>query len=443
MGKLPNEAKSFVVEVGKGTPRFFHIDADHNPVVADIPKDVADPGRTVMYVDDNPGARGVYVVADSTGSANDLVSLIETNKGMRIDFFYSKGGQFPHSIDFHQGDTLYSARLSAYNELTETYAMTLEADGEYESIPDLVLNKGVFDAINDPDFANSDLHDAQNARLGQIYITLGLYTSFGQMYDDASIVGKGWFSNFVRAVVKPFLRIGSIVCTAVALVLALPPVIALVSVFSPVVAAALPVVAEGLLQIGAAMGTIGELIPNACLAGGDAVLSVQEPSVIIKVNGVPIPDDPNHVYTFDRYTGVVPFDIEFVYYPSEAPPKIYLYNPKNKLWIKTLGEGNAYFFDVHNGANVQLKGRLDTFPGPLTVARPADQFTVKRNNKLGRVDTGHLDLVLYLGDRGVLVNGAKRPIDFFMPNGVNNASTLSSGAVNYFALHLQSTDTLD
>jgi hypothetical protein len=84
----------------------------------------------------------------------------------------------------------------------------------------------------------------------------------------------------------------------------------------------------------------------------------------------------------------------------------------------------------------------DSSPGPLIIARPADRFKVQRNNNLGWTDTGHLDLVLYLGDGGVLVNGAKRPIDFYIPNGANNASALSSGVVNYFVLHLQSNDTL-
>jgi hypothetical protein len=425
MGRLPDDAEIFVVEPGKGTPRFFHVDADNNPVLAEIPKNVADPGRTVMYVDDSPGAQGVYVVADSTGSANDVISILETNKDIKINFFYRKGEQFPHAIDFWQGGALSSARLSTYDEESETYAMTLEMDGEYEAFPNLVLNRRIIDAVNASTFVNPDLHDTQNARIRQVYISLGLYMSFGQIDGTANIVTKGFLGWLKKA-----LCIAAIVCFAVAFVVAPPLGAALASTLGPTIITAMSIVTVTSWSLGTAT-----LVAAALLPGEEP--SAQPPSVTITANGVQIPENINHVYSLNDEGETVIFEIRFTNYPESSTPLIYLYNPLLSLWYRTNDEGATHFFEVHNKANQRLNGTLDTPRGPLTIARPIDKFTVYRNDNPGLVYDGKLDLVLYLGNENYVINGKPRPVTFNMPNAANNAYEPQPDAGNICVLHLK------
>jgi hypothetical protein len=434
MGRLPAEAESFVIEPGKGTPRFFLIDADNNPVTADTPKDVADPGRTLVYVDDNPGAQGVYVTADSTGTANDLVSIIETNRGIRIDFFYRKGEQFPHAIDFWQGDTLYSARLSAYDMESSTYSMTTKADGEYESFSNLILNRCLFEAVNAPDFADPNLHDAQNARMRQIYITLGLYTSLSQMNGVTNVVTK----NFLLGLAI-FFAFPAVMCFAMAFIVAAPVLLTIAAVGLGLAAACL-VVDFTITLVDKIITSIKTIERPA--GGEDIPAGEQPPSVIITVNGVQIPEDTNHVYSFNSAGETVTFDLTFINYDEAGEPKIFLYNPVNKLWYKTNDEGATHFFEVHNGADIRLTGTLDTPPGPLPIARPSDQFKVQRNSNSGMVYGGLLDLVLYLGGEQFIINGNPRPITFYMPNGTNTASEQHTNVRNMYVLHLKNNTSL-
>lgn len=88
--RLPGGADSYVIEVGKGTPKFFFLDEDYNPITDIDP--AVDPGRTVLYIEDNPLAESAMVVADSTGENNDVVRMLETAKGIKINFFFRKGG---------------------------------------------------------------------------------------------------------------------------------------------------------------------------------------------------------------------------------------------------------------------------------------------------------------------------------------------------------------
>ncbi|GHV86678.1 hypothetical protein AGMMS50230_22860 [Spirochaetia bacterium] len=225
----------------------------------------------------------------------------------------------------------------------------------------------------------------------------------------------------------------SFICIAVAVIIASPPVIALVSFFSPAVAAVLPVVAKGLAATGAVLTAVAGMIPDPASASGGTVESTQLASVIIKEDGVEITDfsTPRELKSMST---VKKFDITLINY-SGTLPTLWLYNPETSLWLTYYTEVNGQYIDVFNSVNVRVKGWTDG--GPLTLAM-SDQIKVNRNSQVGMNVSGYLDLVIYFPDKNnVIINGMPRLIDFNQPNSTNTDFTLINDAGNVCVLKLQ------
>jgi hypothetical protein len=351
--------------------------------------------------------------------------MLETGKGIKINFFFRKGEQFPWAIDFENGAESFNARLSDYNQETEQYSVTFEMNGEYASASGLVLNKKVLNCYVD-DLA---MNEIQNTRMREIYTALGLYVSLGQLFSgDNDLVFRGFWSSvgsFFKKVGKSVLTGISLTAMAIATILVLPPVVSLASVISPTLAAALPVMAKVMGAIGVAAGALALLIPDAEDERGnqgspDTPVSTQPPSVVITLNGSSIPDDPKYIYQFGAAGDEKVFDISFVNYPAQ--PRILLYEPETKRYIMYLNQGNAHYLEIRNESGQQLQGAGSTF----YLNSPSDKIKVKRNGNNGRADEGKLYLLIDFGT-DVLINGSYREVDdFYLPNGTNDDATLLS-----------------
>ena len=226
------------------------------------------------------------------------------------------------------------------------------------------------------------------------------------------------------------------ICIAISAIIASPPVIALVSYFSPPIAAALPIVAKALAGIGTALLTISEMIPAPGSEGGDEVGSDQRPSVIITESGGYVPDNLGHVYTLINISNVKTFRVELIGFSGPAP-QLWLYNPPIRRWCSSYDSGNAGYYDVYNSINGQPRGFNDG--GPLALTMPVDEIRVNRNSGSGQDGSGDLDLVILFGG-SVVVNGLPRTFNFFQPDSTNSTSTLVN-TDSIYVLHLNNPST--
>ncbi|MDR1894286.1 MAG: hypothetical protein LBQ61_06285, partial [Spirochaetales bacterium] len=120
LDRLPKEASEYVVEIGKGTPYYLYLDDNYDPVT---PSGETDPGKTVLVVEDNPGAAGVMVLAEtSPEEADDAVRIINRNNGGVISLFFHKGRDFPWFMDLQAGALNVTARISQYDRARQEYS---------------------------------------------------------------------------------------------------------------------------------------------------------------------------------------------------------------------------------------------------------------------------------------------------------------------------------
>lgn len=215
-----------VITPGEGDARYMYLNAGGEAVETD-------EGITGFYIENNPNAAGVAVVSDDTGSGEDVVLVRNPHNDSTVAIYFKKGANFPHYMAISLGEEKLSAYLSQYRPATESYDITFEQDGEYETLKDLVLNDAILDLYQD----DGDLTDSQNRRLGNIVRALGLWGSLAASLENAapddgsraSLGRNAWtdfWSPLVKKVAKVFTAVAAI-ATVVAVVVA--PIISLIS----------------------------------------------------------------------------------------------------------------------------------------------------------------------------------------------------------------------
>ncbi|MDR1390217.1 MAG: hypothetical protein LBJ31_09620 [Treponema sp.] len=207
-----------VITPGEGDPRFVYLDSSGSATDTDA-------GRTGFFIENNKNAKGVVVISDDSGT-EDVVLVRNPHNDSNVVMFFKKGVDFPYRMTITQGTESYAARLSSYHAGTQTYDITFQQGGSFETLKNFVLNDDIFTLYQN----DTDLDTSQNRRVGNIVIALGLWGSLAASLEEAptGIVtfSKGFFSSFVKGVSSVFKAV-AVVATVVAYVAV--PVIALVS----------------------------------------------------------------------------------------------------------------------------------------------------------------------------------------------------------------------
>ncbi|MDR1894475.1 MAG: hypothetical protein LBQ61_07305, partial [Spirochaetales bacterium] len=182
LDRLPKEASEYVVEIGKGTPYYLYLDDNYEPVTT--PLGETDPGKTVLVVEDNPGAAGVMVLAEtSPEEEDDVVRIINRNNGGVISLFFHKGRDFPWFMDLRGGETAATARIYQYDWARQEYSAVFTQNGEERSFDNLILNKSILRAYADDPAIRED----QNDRLRRIITSLGIFLSLRQAMGGGAV----------------------------------------------------------------------------------------------------------------------------------------------------------------------------------------------------------------------------------------------------------------
>ncbi|MCL2293296.1 MAG: hypothetical protein FWC36_00280 [Spirochaetes bacterium] len=220
---------------GVGTPRFAYLDSSGNLVNHDT-------GTTLLVVEGNRYAEGVWVKADNAGR----VSLIYDD--ILITMFFNQGSNFPSSMIFRKGLETINGYFSAYNPDTQTFSIIFEQDGEFDSITGIVMNRALLSLYAD----DPALSPSQNQRLRNMTIALSIYMSLFASFEaglietgeDTHSLIQAFFGRRILRTVRQAFTVVAIAATAVAYVVA--PAVAFIN---PALGAAIYAIARPIAYI--------------------------------------------------------------------------------------------------------------------------------------------------------------------------------------------------
>ncbi|MDR1894285.1 MAG: hypothetical protein LBQ61_06280 [Spirochaetales bacterium] len=224
---LPREASEYMIEIGKGTPYYLYLDKNNNYITTPLGEDEPDPGKTALFVEDNPAAERVLVVAE-TRAEDDLVRITNRNNESTIYLYFHKGENFPWAMNLKAGLETATAWFFAHNWDTQQYSVMFSKDGQYHTLQNLGLNKTVLNSyVDDP-----DLSDDQNSRLKNMIVALGIFASLNQVVPVDNVTVRASWEVF-----RPFMTVifsaAAVVAVVAAVILATPADIVLpASVFT-------------------------------------------------------------------------------------------------------------------------------------------------------------------------------------------------------------------
>jgi len=222
---LPQEPGEYVIEIGKGTPVFIYLDSDYKPITEPVGINDPDPGKTALVVLDNPMAEGVMVLAETTAEGT-TVSIISKNDQSAISMFFDEGKNFPSSLIIKSPGERINAFFSSYNTQKEHYSIAFEGDDDEGNmiLHDVIMSQSILNVYTD----DSTLCEAQNARIRNIYTSLGVFASLnyelsGDGFNSTIFLAWGW-----KEILTVALVVVAVVALVVAVVLAPPAAIAVV-----------------------------------------------------------------------------------------------------------------------------------------------------------------------------------------------------------------------
>ncbi|MDR0321006.1 MAG: hypothetical protein LBI28_05840 [Treponema sp.] len=171
--QLPTEPEYWNLKP-MGTPLYVYLDEDFN--VSE--QDASDNCKTAVFIDGNPLAKGVMVLAETSSEEyDDSVRIINQNTNTIISMFFHKDQRFPWSIHIASNDKYAEGKLSSYNWNNEYFSIEFEESGVYSSFENIKLNLNILLGYS---FDNS-LSAEQNIRLRNIYTALGIYESISRL----------------------------------------------------------------------------------------------------------------------------------------------------------------------------------------------------------------------------------------------------------------------
>jgi hypothetical protein len=229
------------VTIGEGTPMYAYFSGDGT--LSDT-----DTGKTAFFIENNENAKGFLAVSDNSEESADGVHFMNSANGALVTMFFRKNADFPYRMCITQNEKRYMGYFSAYQPAAQTYNLSVESGGRYETKLDLVLNAQVFSLYQNDD----ELTPSQNQRLRNIIIGLGLWASLAfNLYEEESgglVLARGLFSTICGTIGQIFSAIAGIALT-VAVVAA--PIVAFVN---PAAALAAAQTAELTAAIAAGIG---------------------------------------------------------------------------------------------------------------------------------------------------------------------------------------------
>jgi hypothetical protein len=405
---LPQEAETYVVEIGKGTPLYMYLDDDYTPILDPLGLDDPDPGKTAVLIDDNPMAEGVLVMAETFSDETDsLVRIINKNNDSSITMFFQKDKQFPWAFDMKTGSGHANARLSTYNNTTQQFSVTFEENGEYYTLENITLNKGIFTGYNNDPELSSD----QNARLRNIYIALGIYVSINQQFPESeNIIAlfslPGWLKSTLSVVSVIFQAVAIVAC-AVAIVIAAPIAVGSVTFLIPGVGSFGSFVALG-VSIASSIATI---IVEMLLLLSDSFeesppTEPQPQQLSVTIKNVEGPNkilvNPDTIY-YPALGETLTFELSFTNYRvGNTNVIVKLYDPFLHAWEPIL---NAHFFKFSSEDDSPI-------PSPL----PENyRLNIYRENYSGTgYNNGTVDLIICF-NQPTVVNNSNAGLPFHDP----------------------------
>lgn len=416
---LPKETEVYGIEPGKGTPRCVYLDTEGNVVTSPVTLQDQDPGSTLVWVDDNPQAKDVFVVAETGGGTNDdTVKIFNKQNNSVIALFFKQGTNFPWAIDIHlNNEQAGTARLSAYDQTTQSYSVTFSSGNEYQTLHHVILNKSVLHSYSD----NAELSAAQNNRFRNIYASLALYLSIQQALpgsENIVVLGLSFF-GWLKVIWTSFVTVAFVVALICIQPVAITVGLVLAIVLEPVVL----VIGLELIDNAEAEALERDRQARERLATTPAAQPAAQPvSISITkrdpISGNYIPIDPEQTTPLRlARSEIIEYKVEFIG-TFASPPPTRRYDPELYRYIESPYDRNAGFFNM----------TLDdiAFPDLRTVQGGAylglrDNSIIKverRNISNSGYDNGLIAIVMEFPTT-VIVNDWPVNIDFWQPVGDN------------------------
>lgn len=402
LNHLPQEPDAYVIEIGKGTPYYFYLDDEYNPIIENVTKTDPDPGKTAVLVDDNPMADGVIVVAETptTPNGDNIVRIINNNNNSIVSMFFYHDQSFPWALDIEINGEHANARFSSYDWVNEQYSITFEQNSEYYTASNIILNRYILTGYTD----NDELTTAQNTRIRNIYTALGIFATINQRFPGSeNIIALNFLGDFFGFLTVVFGFV-AVVAFTVSVILATPLVIGSITIIAPVLTTLPSAVAFG---VGTAASLLASISYQIAVSFADEPEyipspSPQNPSVIITKNGIKIaPDTVYHVPKYDT----LEFDLTFVNFGNSITNvQLLYYDPTTHEMILPTGV-NAYLYEV--------RASDDT---PFTNSDFTEHCKIRiyRNGYDGYFHDGTVDFLIYF-DQLTVINDSTAGIEFHNP----------------------------
>jgi hypothetical protein len=124
--------------------------------------------------------------------------------------FIKKDSNFPYRLVITQGSQRFDAQLSLYRA-AQTYDITFQQGGAFDTLRDLVLNGAILDLYED----DPDLSPSQNRRFGTITVALGLWGSLAASMEKTLVEAiplsiRGIFSSSGKEVSRIFNTVAAV-----------------------------------------------------------------------------------------------------------------------------------------------------------------------------------------------------------------------------------------
>jgi len=242
-----------VITPGEGTPTYVFVDADLNIVEED-------EGRTALFIQDNPNARGVIVIADTYRSYQRVI-IYNSNNDSTVAMYFASGARFPYFMSARYGAEEFHAYFSYFREASSTFDVFLSDDDFFWPITNLVLNRSIFDLYQrEPGYQDRD--ESENLRIRNIIVALGLSASLsyhafpGVPGDDFVWAEPAFLDRFARGVARVF-RATAVVATIVAVV-----VVPIVSIVSPAAGLAIGTIAGTVALVSAGLAEVFDFLAD-------------------------------------------------------------------------------------------------------------------------------------------------------------------------------------
>jgi len=408
-----------VITPGEGTPTYIFLDKN-NDIVAE------DQGRTALFIEDNPNARGVIVIADRY-RAYDRVMIYNSNNDSLAAMYFREGARFPHFMSVRYGGEELIAYFSYFRQDYSSFNVFFSDNQTFWPLTNLFMNPAIFDLYQTaPGFL--DRNESQNLRIRNIIVALGLSGSLSHQAfqnepsrDDFVWAEPAILGTIARGVGAFFGGV-AIVATAVAVIVA-----PLVSFISPAAGMAIGTIAGGIAL--ASEGLAGLFLMLANWLEGSPPSPPPEAVAIPAVSVSIVNENGNE----DLVNGAE-FHVSVgqeVLLEFFSPGMNHADFTLDRLMLNRFGlgwePGNPYFHDLPNSYFFNITLKTDGLP--RDVFRISIRYTIPTDIGDGRVAFG-----FFFQAENLQINGYVQPVEYML-HGEREPSMRTDAVVVWFCIY--------